>query len=119
MPVFFLGTKSYCYSYRHKGKQHQTVKCKGFSLYGNNYVTTETIKNMVLNREKGVTSTTAVPQFNIRIEKNSRKLYNAYTVKKLSSDILSKRVLIENRAETLPFGYTAEMLEDPFFYNKT
>lgn len=70
-----------------------------------------------MKREKGEFSSTAVPQFNIRVEKNTRQLYNAFTIKKLSSDILSKRVLIENMAETLPFGYTKEMLENPFVFD--
>lgn len=93
------------------------MKCKGFNLNGNDYVDTNTIKDMVLSREKGQHSSTAVPQFNIRVEKNTRRLYSNYSVKKLSSEILSKRVLIENMAETLPFGYTSEMLNNPFIYD--
>ena len=62
-------------------------------------------------------SSRIIPQFHISTEKKSRMLYNSFNFKRLSSHILSKRVLIEGMRWTLPFGYTKEMVENPFFHD--
>lgn len=105
-----LGPKSYSYNYALNGCEHSTIKCKGFSLKKDNKISHDDMLKMVQKRKEGRVTKRTIPQFAIRIEKKSRKMYNTYFFKTLSSDILKKRVLLAKEARTLPFGYSQSML---------
>ena len=107
-----LGPKSYSYSYNLNGCDYSSIKCKGFSLKNNSGISHEEMMNMVTERKTGQITSKTLPQFVIRIEKKSRKLYNSYFFKTLSSDILKKRVLVSNEPYTMPYGYTSRMLQE-------
>ena len=112
-----LGPKSYGYSYHHNGKLESVVKCKGFSLRAKNSVKVSDLKKMVEKRIRGEESVKTVPQFHIRIDKKKRKLYNKYSVKRLSSNIVSKRVKVLYESKLLPVGYDLKMKNDPLCYD--
>lgn len=107
-----LGPKSYSYTYILNGKEFTSIKCKGFSLKRSLDLTHDNMKEMVKKRKTGESSQMILPQFNIRIEKKSRKLHNSFFYKTLSSDILKKRVLLPKRSLTMPYGYSQKMINE-------
>ena len=107
-----LGPKSYSYTYENDDGVHTTMKCKGFSLKRREDISHDEMQEMVQKRKEGEITQKTIPQFNLRIEKKSRKIFNSYFFKTLSSDILKKRVLIKGKSYTMPYGFSEEMLQN-------
>ena len=107
---YALGPKSYCYRYvTPENKIKNVIKCKGFSLGNPKFMSLSDMENMVKEKLQSKETQIVIPQFQIRTEKKSRRLFNAYIVKTLSSDILRKRSLDKKSGRTFPLGFSEEL----------
>lgn len=122
-----LGPKNYSLTYRHcqTGEVQEIVKVRGFSL--KSQVTKDLISAQLMKtyidallkkEEKGL----HIPQWQIRIDPETRELYTSISGKKFNNCDLTKRVICPQPADgsasriyvTLPYGFTAEMKKNVF-----
>ena len=115
---YSLGPKNYCIVTRDKnGHIQQTVKARGFYLknaWSSHEVNDQTFKDHLKKYLLDETSSKViVPQFHIRCEKKTKKIFSELSMKVFANDTYNKRVSFKGaRANsfTLPFGYSEEML---------
>lgn len=114
-----LGPKNYCLVVKEKdGTLTSSTKARGFFIkdkLSSKEVNAETLAALVHDYlEHDRSRCKVVPQFNIRIEGKTKRLYSETSLKVFRNDIYNKRVAFRGSRfspVSLPFGYSATMLK--------
>lgn len=119
LEFYSLGPKNYCLLVRDKkGETYQITKARGFFIkdkWSSEEINLAAFQQLLDDLlEKETETRRLVPQFNIRIEKNTKQLFSQLSLKTFRNNVYNKRNAFCGDMKsnfTMPYGYTENMLK--------